>query len=448
MSEPAELEAQLDSFDAGARLEALGRLATERGGTLPLDGTNVNMHFHSFFSYNARDFSPSHIAWEARKAGLYAAGLCDFDVLDGMEEFLRAGLMLKLRVCAHLETRVYVNEYADGDINSPGEPGVMYAMGAGFARELPPDSPEADGLADYRDRAQARNMALLKRINARLPDMAIDYREDVQPLTPTGSATERHIVKAYIRKAEKAFNRPHGTAEFWSKVIGKTIEETRLLQSDMPSMEEMARTKLVKRGGIGYEMPSPETFPPIEEFFDWAACCGAIPMATWLDGASEGEKDGESFLNCLKGKGAAALNIIPDRNWNISDKKLRADKTAKLNEIVGTARRMELPINIGTEMNKLGLPFTDDLDCPALRPHKDIFIRGARIMVGHSLLLRYAGFPYAGEKADAEFRTLRAKNDFFEAMGGLPAMGLAQAKKLDDIGKDKALSWFLDRKRG
>jgi len=99
------------------------------------------MHFHSFFSYNAEGWSPSHIAWEAKQAGLYAAGLCDFDVLDGQEEFLHAGELLGLRATVNVETRVFLPEYADKEISSPGEPGVSYIMGAGFARPLAAGSP-------------------------------------------------------------------------------------------------------------------------------------------------------------------------------------------------------------------------------------------------------------------------------------------------------------------
>jgi hypothetical protein len=74
------LEAELNSFDRETRRNALLELADNiHGSNEPNE--NVNMHFHSFFSYNYKSWSPSRIAWEAKKAGLYAAGLCDFDVL-------------------------------------------------------------------------------------------------------------------------------------------------------------------------------------------------------------------------------------------------------------------------------------------------------------------------------------------------------------------------------
>ena len=444
MIDQENLEEQLNSFDARERKDALKKLAAECKNTLPREGANVNMHFHSFFSYNAEGYSPSRIAWEARKAGLYAAGLCDFDVLDGLEEFLQAGLILGLRTTVNVETRAYVKEYADVDINSPGEHGVTYIMGAAFAQKPVEGSPQAKGLDEYRRRAKARNISLMKRINSRLTDIAIDYEKDVRPLTPSGSATERHIVTAYINKSKSVFEQPEKVAEFWSKILDMNFEETTLLLTDLPALEEAVRSKLVKRGGIGYEPPSVDTFPPVGEFLKWVASCEAIPMATWLDGTSGGEKNGRAMLECMKSKGAAALNLVPDRNWNISNPEVRAVKTKNLKDIVEIADSMNLPINIGTEMNKLGLPFVDNLDCEALRPFKETFLKGARIMVAHSLLLRYAGFSYISDKANSEFKDVKAKNSFFEAAGKLPAMTLKQSKKLQDMGKEKAFMWFND----
>ncbi len=439
------LEEDLKSFDPSVRRKALEELVAEHGAKLPPAGTNVNMHFHSFFSYNAEDYSPSRIAWEARKAGLYAAGLCDFDVLDGLDEFVQAGYLLGLKTSVNVETRAYLDEYTDVDITSPGEQGVTYIMGAGFAKMLEPGTVQADGLNGYRQRAGQRNKTLIDRINAALPEIAISYENDVQPLTPAGAATERHIVKAYINRIRNVFKTPEAVTQFAAGMLGKDEEETVALLADVPLLEEAIRSRLVKRGGVGYEQPSEGTFPSVHEFVKWVSSCDAIPMITWLDGTSKGEHDARALLECMTAKGCVALNIIPDRNWRYSDPAKREKMTGNLRAIIEAAERMNLPVNIGTEMNKLGQLFTDDLDCEALAPYKKTFIRAANIMVGHMLLTRFAGFSYIGEAAEAEFSDIGKKNRFFEAVGGMTAMTVEQAGNLEDIGVEKAFAWFNDR---
>ena len=131
MSETERLELALDDFDPGRRREALARLwrCVESGEeSVAEPGGEVNVHAHTFFSYNAYGYSPSKFAWLARKRGLAAAGIVDFDVLDAVEEFLEAGRLIGLRTCASLESRVFVPEFAEWVMNSPGEPGVSYHM--------------------------------------------------------------------------------------------------------------------------------------------------------------------------------------------------------------------------------------------------------------------------------------------------------------------------------
>ena len=94
---------------------------TQAGKTAPANtGTDVNLHAHTFFSYNAYGYSPSKYAWLARKTGLAVAGIVDFDVLDALEEFLEAGRLVGLKTCVSLESRVFVPEFATRVINSPG----------------------------------------------------------------------------------------------------------------------------------------------------------------------------------------------------------------------------------------------------------------------------------------------------------------------------------------
>lgn len=437
---------RLDAFDAGERREAL--LALLQSGALadaPATGSNHNMHMHSFFSYHAQGWSPTRNAWEARRQGLYAAGLCDFDVLDGVEEFLDAGLLLGLRTAAHLETRVFFDALADVEISSPGEPGVTYIMGAGFVR--PCEGAAAGQLAAFRTGARERNLALIGRINVHLGEIALDFDRDVAPLTPAGNATERHIVSAYVDKAWERFPGAMALAEFWASVLCRDLDEVAALLSDRPAFEEAVRSRLVKSGGLGYAPPSRATFPPIADFVAWVRDCEAIPMIAWLDGTTAGERDAVVLIDAYRQLGLAALNIIPDRNWRLRDPEQRRIKVAKLHEIVAAATALEMPINIGTEMNKLGLPFVDELDGEALAPHKAIYQRGARIMVGHSLLSRFARFPYGGAAALEAYPNIGPRNTFFENVGALPPLSLEGAEALRAMGPERALAHLHDQAR-
>jgi hypothetical protein len=435
--DPVVLEQRLNDFDPNVRRDALAALAALSESAWKEPGGNVNLHVHSFFSYNAQGWSPSRIAWEARKSGWYAAGLCDFDVLDGLDEFLAAGRTLGLRTAVHLETRAFLRAQAAVEINSPGEPGVSYVMGGGFFAV--PAGPAAEDLSAYRRAARERNEALVVRINARLPRLGIDYGRDVLPRTPAGVATERHIVAAYVDRAAIVLRAADARAAFWAPVLGlPAAEAARLEEADRPAFEERVRGALAKRGGLGYVQPDERTFPPAEDFIGWVRRCGAIPLATWLDGTSEGERDARGLLGALTELGCAGVNVIPDRNWNLPRPADRALKTARLAEIVAAARGLDLPINVGTEMNRPGLPAIDDLDGPVLREHRAAFLEGARVFVGHTVLATYADMPYLGPRAGEEFPGRRARNAFYAAVGALPPLTAEMADRLLDAGPERA----------
>jgi len=411
----------------------------------PQPGSLFNMHCHSFFSYNADGWSPSRIAWECRMRGLTAAALCDFDVLDGLEEFLVAGRALSLRTAVHLETRSYVREQANVDISSPGEPGVAYIMGCGFTSIPKLGTEQSVFLENLRHGAQSRNHALIARINAALPSIALDYARDVVPLTPMGVATERHIIRAYIQKSIRQFSDGAQRAAFWATLLKCDISSYPAIEADGPKMEELVRSALAKRGGIGYIQPTEKTFPRADDFLAWVHSCGAIPTIAWLDGTSGGEAEAEHLLDLMTHKGAAALNIIPDRNWNLKKPDEAARKQANLETIVRGCIKRQLPINIGTEMNKGGLPFVDDITGPVLSKYAAEFTQGMQIMVGQTLLGLYAHAPYLSERMVSEYKDLAKRNAFVAKLGAAPAMTEVESQALLAAGPVKAFGMLVDR---
>src|SRR5215510_5315754 len=122
-----KLEVLLNGFDAKARAQSLNELVllAKRGDVaLEPEKDVANMHAHTFFSFNAYGYSPSALAWLAKTQGYRLMGIVDFDVLDGVDEFLNACELLGVRGSAGMETRVSIPEFASREINSPGEPGI------------------------------------------------------------------------------------------------------------------------------------------------------------------------------------------------------------------------------------------------------------------------------------------------------------------------------------
>jgi hypothetical protein len=429
------------SFDGEERKTALLQII-QRGDLDDLSGDNgnVNLHLHSFFSYNAEGWSPVQIALESKRCGLHSVGIIDFDVLDGLAEFIWAGDQLGLKTSVGLETRSFLGELADSEIDSPGEPGVSYIAGAGFNKVPEEGTPEAVFLQELFDRSKQRNIALISRINEKIPHLAIDYESDVLPLTPSGNATERHIVRAYIAKS-RTNSSANALATAWSDVLGKSKSEVSDLLKDAASLEDIVRSKLAKRGGLGYVQPSAETFPETGKVFAWMKACGAIPMESWLDGTSDGEKDASALLELSWSQGARALNIIPDRNWNIKDPGVKSIKVSNLRDIIKTADTMGMPIHIGTEMNKAGQPFYDDLNGPVLREFRDVILKGSRIVLGHNVLSRFTDVHYVSDDLDG---AQDKKNNLFEKVGLLESLSNDQAKHLLDAGATRAFDLIME----
>lgn len=437
----ANLEAKLNDFAPDVRAQALAELvALAQQGAVPLESEAdvANMHCHTFFSFNAYGRSPTSLAWLAKRRGFRLMGIVDFDVLDGVDEFLDACELVGVRGSAGIETRVLLPEFATREINSPGEPGVYYHMGIGFTSSQVPET-AASLLDDLRQRAARRNRVVADRVNAYLAPVTIDYEQDVLPLTPGGTATERHMVvalycavqhSAYARAAERVVP---NSVEFWADKLNLEPGRVATLMDDIPKFQNLIRAKLMKRGGVGYVQPSRDTFPTVEEFHTLIVQCGALPCATWLDGTSEGEQAIEELLDLLIGKGVVALNIIPDRNWNIADPEARQLKVQNLYNVVRLAQELALPLNVGTEMNSFGQKLIDDFDAPELAPVRQAFLDGAHFIYGHTVLQRALGLGYQSEWAEVHLPSRCERNDFYTRVGYRVPPGRASMARLKQL---------------
>ena len=413
-----KLENKLDSFDLTTRqtgLQELMALVNDNDIHLIPEKEIANLHCHSFFSYNGYGYSPSHIAWLGKKLGLKFMGIVDFDVLDGVDEFLDACELVGIRGTAGMETRVRIPEFEQYEMNSPGEPGVSYHMGTGFTSSSVPDSIKST-LDDVRLRVEQRNRQMLDKINQFLDPLYLDYEEDILPLTPSGNATERHMVHKIAEKAAQLLDDP---VMFWSQKLEIPIDDVKREIKDQNKFKNMLRKKLMKRGSVGYTQPTTDSFPLIDEFHNIVTAAQALPCFAWLDGTSQGEQAIEALLELHIAKGAAVINIVPDRNWNIVDPKEKAAKLSNLYQIVALANDLNLPILVGTEMNQFGQKMVDDFFAPELEPVRESFIKGAYFLYGHTQMQRRWEMGYQSEWAKKHLPDRKVKNEFFEAVGRL-----------------------------
>jgi hypothetical protein len=412
------LELDLNSFNRETRKKSLAKLkestCIEKNANSPEQAV-YNLHCHTFCSYNGYGYSPSYIAWMAQQKAWFAAGIVDFDVLDGVEEFLGAAEKLNLRAVCGIETRAYVADLAQEEINSPGEPGVAYHMGVGFTSSALPTK-QQEFLANLKIKANARTENIVKLVNAYLSPVEVNFKEATEKLTPFGNITERHVCTAYREKAEEVFSDKNALAEFWAEKLSLDTASATKLIADPVKLEGTIRSKTMKSGGVGYVQASPKSFPALQEMNDFTLACGAIPCIAWLDGMSDGEKNPDKLLDMHISHDAALLTIIPDRNWNFSDLEVKAAKIKCLDEVIAAATERDMPIVIGTEMNAPGQKLVDDFDCDALKKHHDIFIEGAAIAFAHTLLTPLK-MGYLSEWAKENFKSKKEKNSFFAKIG-------------------------------
>lgn len=412
------LEQELNSPKRAVRKNALAEIAELcRSRKIPLEPAGMlhNMHCHTCYSYNGYGYAPAYIAYLAKKSGWLAAGIIDFDVLDAVEEFRESAEELDVNYSCGIETRVFIKELADVAINSPGEPGIAYHLGLGFdTAEIPPCA--RDFSHSMRAQANGRIRQIIDRVNEVLDPVRLEFTADVASLTPAGNATERHLCRAYREKAEQLFPHHESLAGYWSAKLGIAPEDAAKIIADPVKLEAKIRSKTMKKGGAGYIAPTPQSFPSLESFNDFILCCGAIPTVAWLNGISKGEADVDRLLDLHMEKGAAMLNIIPDRNCYPEDPRRTARYMAELDRVVAACVERELPVVIGTEMNAPGLKHVDDLGCDCLRKHADTFVTGARILSGHSLFAKL-NRGYLSDWAKRELPERRDRNAFYARLG-------------------------------
>lgn len=426
-----------------ALAEAARRFETGEVGR-PMETGWTNPIARTFFSYSVAGFSPSRLTWEAVVRGLSVIGSADLDNLGAMNEMFAAGEALHIRTTVSLETTVLVDSYADRDINRVGFPGVMRAMGVGFSSVPGTGAEHGKLIATLPQRAVARNVALIEKINALLTPVKIDFESDVLPLTPAGNATEKHISAAYARKAMTIFTDSVDLAVFWADVLGRSPADVGELLADQDVFLDSLAEKIMPT--VAGQSPAGERdHPSAEAFFQAVRASGAIPCLCWQGGDTDGEKDAEQLLSDAEGWGARAVAVTPDGSWNLSDPEKKAQGLKALEELMVAARKRRMPILAGSRMNRPGQKFVDSFDAPEVAPYVREFTDSAYWLYGHTLLARALGYGVGSPWARLRLGRDRGRtNAFYLEVGKTARPGSSLRRVLSGEGADSTPEEILN----
>ena len=98
--------------------------------------------------------------------------------------------------------------------------------------------------------------------------------------------------------------------------------------------------------------------------------------------------------------------------------------------MVRIAGELDLPLNVGTEMNAPGNKLVDGFDVPEMAPVKRAFLDGAHFIYGHTVMQRALGLGYQSEWAQVHLPTRVDRNAFYTAVGRRVPPGEAGLAKL------------------
>jgi len=253
------LEAQLNDFLPAKRLQALeGLLAS--GEAAGASREAVNLHCHTFFSFNAYGYSPTGLAWLARQRGFKALGIVDFDVLDGVAEFLNACELLGVRGSTGMETRVFIPEFASRDINSPASRVCIITWASVFLpadrRLLPHLSWLTCAGAPKNGTAPCWPVSMHSSLRLRWTMTGTYSRSHLPAMPPSGICW--WLTKRWSPGASRIRSTSGGKA-------GNAVRAGGRPDRRRGQIPEYAAGEVDERGGVGYAQPGPDTFPSLDE---------------------------------------------------------------------------------------------------------------------------------------------------------------------------------------
>lgn len=329
----------LNRLNAPTREERLANLREVTAGAEfpPVVDAYINNHIHTTYSFSP--YSPAASVYAARAEGLCTAGVVDHDSIAGAREFIEAGEIVGIPTTVGMECRARM----DGTIlegrrtNNPDQVNVSYMTLQG----VPHDKIEYvnDWFAPRRAARNERNRKMVTNINTILPDVSLDFDQDVLPLSEYaggGVVTERHLMYALAKKLVERVGRGQPMVDCLADLgleLGAKQRE-QMLDVSYPFYEYDLLAVLKSAFIPRVYVDAVEECPLIGELVSLAREVGAVLCYSYLGDVGQsvtGDKKPQKFeddylddvFTFLKDSGIPAVTYMPTRNTRAQLERLR-----------------------------------------------------------------------------------------------------------------------------
>ena len=329
----------LNKLNAPTKVERLANLKEVLKETTfpPMVPQYINNHIHTTYSFSP--YSPTAAVYAARMEGLCTAGIIDHDSISGAEEFLEAAKLVDMPVTIGMEARVSMagTRLEGRRTNNPDQVGVSYMTIQGVPHD------KIDTLTEFFRPYQAarhiRNRQMLEKINALLPAIALDYDQDVLPLSmahENGGVTERHLMYALAIKLVQQVGKGEAMVKKL-ETMGLSLsakQEAQMLDTAYPFYEYDLLGILKSAFVPQIFIDATHECPKLSDMVKLCAEVDAFLCYAYLGDVGDsvtGDKKAQKFeddylddvFECLKEEGVKSVTYMPTRNTPAQLERLR-----------------------------------------------------------------------------------------------------------------------------
>lgn len=320
----------LNKLNAATREERIANLRQVLKQTQfpPMVSQYINNHIHTTYSFSP--YSPTAAVYAARMEGLCTAGIIDHDSISGAKEFLEAAEIVEMPVTIGMECRVSMEgtRLEGRRTNNPDQVGVSYMTIQGVPHD------QIDTLTaffrPYQAARHARNRKMIDKINAMLPELQLNYDQDVLPLSmahENGGVTERHLMYALAIKLTKLVGKGDAMVKKLA-AMGLNLsakQEAQMLDTEYPFYEYDLLGILKSAFVPQIFIDATDECPKLKDMVKLCADVDAYLCYAYLGDVGDsvtGDKKAQKFeddylddvFECLKEEGVKAVTYMPTRN--------------------------------------------------------------------------------------------------------------------------------------